>query len=187
MRLYIARHGESETNVRKCWTGQLDVSLTENGLRDAKKLGERLSKLSFDKVFSSDLLRAVQTAEGALPGCAPERTELLREVDVGSLAGKPLSTPIDPGIDRHRDGYAALGGESMEELTHRVREFMSLVESSGAECIAAFSHAGVILRMLSLVLGVEFLHGSLLCRNCALAIFEISDGVWRLHSFMNLD
>ena len=56
MNVYIIRHGESENNVKKCWTGWKDVDLTEKGYEDARYAGRILSGVSFGRIFSSDLL-----------------------------------------------------------------------------------------------------------------------------------
>lgn len=49
MKVYVIRHGESETNYEKKWTGWLDVNLTEKGMNDAKKAGEFLASVSLIK------------------------------------------------------------------------------------------------------------------------------------------
>ena len=68
MFVYVIRHGESETNLSKKWTGWLDVQLTEKGYEDAKKAAGYLKGISFDKIYTSDLMRAKQTAQTAFPG-----------------------------------------------------------------------------------------------------------------------
>ena len=67
MRVYVIRHGESETNYNKQWTGWSDVHLTDKGKEDAKKARDFLKHIPFDKIFASDLIRAVETAKIVLP------------------------------------------------------------------------------------------------------------------------
>ena len=69
MKVYVVRHGESETNKIRHWTGWLDVALTEKGQNDALFARSVLENVHFDKVYTSDLIRAMQTAEIAIPGC----------------------------------------------------------------------------------------------------------------------
>ena len=57
MRLYVIRHGESENNLKKCWTGWYDAPLTEKGRQDARKAGTFLQGITFDKIYASDLSR----------------------------------------------------------------------------------------------------------------------------------
>ena len=91
MRIWIVRHGESENNKKALWTGWFDAPLTDKGREDAKGAGKLLFGVNFDKVYSSDLSRAKETAEIAISGAKPIVTPLLREINVGSLAGNPLS------------------------------------------------------------------------------------------------
>ena len=88
MKVFVIRHGESETNRNGLWTGWLDVSLTEKGRAEAEQVGKLLSNINFDKIYASDLLRAKTTAEIALPACEYETLVELREVNVGSIAAK---------------------------------------------------------------------------------------------------
>ena len=88
MKVYMIRHGESEANKGKFHGGWLQINLTEKGIADAKHAGEYLSGIKFDKIYTSDLIRAIQTAEHALPGCEYEIISLVREVCLGSLAGR---------------------------------------------------------------------------------------------------
>ena len=88
MYVYVIRHGESESNRDGLWTGWLDAPLTDHGRADAKRAGEFLANISFDRIVSSDLSRAKETAEIAVPGANYETSALLREIDVGRLAGK---------------------------------------------------------------------------------------------------
>ena len=58
MKLYMVRHGQSVANLNKQHVGWGQVLLTEKGEDDARGAGEILKNYSFDKVYSSDLLRA---------------------------------------------------------------------------------------------------------------------------------
>ena len=114
LRLYVVRHGESETNLAKRWTGWMDVSLTGKGREDAKKAGDFLKNIEFDRVLSSDLRRAVQTAETALPGCVPETSPLFREIDLGSLSLDNIGCIDD--LDLAMMGFGLAVEEEEEEL-----------------------------------------------------------------------
>ena len=187
MKLYVIRHGESENNKKGCYTGWLDVALTEKGLGDAKKAGERLCDVKFDKVYSSDLLRAKTTAKTALSGYEIDTTPLLREINIGSIAGKPLSVmTYEERCEALRVGYSSFGGESINEFHERIKSFMHNVEELGYENIATFSHAGWMRGMLDVIIGFQLPRKHIYCANCAIAIFEYTDNTWRLHSWMNL-
>ena len=186
MKLYVIRHGQSENNVAGCYTGQSDVALTEKGIEDAKAIRPLLVEVAFDKVYASDLSRAIITAQTALPGCKCETTKLLREVDVGSLSGVPFAE-ITPEMKAriHGEGFAPFGGESNEELIARMKEFLDLVLKEGGENVAAFSHAGCLKRLLDIVVTVEIPRSLIWCGNCTVAIFEYKFDRWNLHSWIN--
>ena len=62
-RIYLTRHGETEWNLRKIMQGWQDSDLTDLGRQQAKWLGNRLSKIEFEAVYSSPLNRALETAK----------------------------------------------------------------------------------------------------------------------------
>jgi probable phosphoglycerate mutase len=87
---YIVRHGETEWNVKRLMQGQKDSPLTEKGLNQAKQIREKFKHIHFNKVFSSDLLRAKRTAEIITleRNLAVETTKRLREKSFGKYEGK---------------------------------------------------------------------------------------------------
>ncbi len=187
MKVYVIRHGESETNAAKRWTGWYDVNLTEAGKNDARKVGEFLKNVSFDKVFASDLKRAVQTANNAVHNCCPEKSALLREIDVGNLAGKPLDCLTNEQREQvAKKGYSEFGGESRADFCARVDKFKSQLETLDCDNVALFCHAGWVRTMLDIVVGMCLPRKSICCNNCAVAIFEYSDKEWKLYSWINL-
>lgn len=63
LKLYIVRHGETEWNLIKKFQGQLDSPLTENGIKIMKDTGNKLKNIIFSRVYTSELDRAVKSAE----------------------------------------------------------------------------------------------------------------------------
>ena len=91
-KLVLIRHGESEWNLLGKWTGWTDVSLTEKGAADAKKMGELVTDIHFDAIYTSKLKRAIETMEGVLEtqgqaGAPYEAVEALNERDYGDYTG----------------------------------------------------------------------------------------------------
>lgn len=185
MKLYLIRHGESETNAAGQWTGWLDVSLTEKGFEDAIRTRPFLNDISFDKIYASDLLRACQTAQTAIPGCKPERTALLREINVGDLAGTPLADTNQLFPELSAKGYDAYGGESREAFTERLRNFLSILEQEDFQTVAAFAHAGCLRTIVDESVGFKIPRSAMLCRNCCIAIMEYDGQKWSIHSWIN--
>src|SRR5438093_966133 len=87
--LLLARHGETDWNREGRWQGWADPPLNESGRAQARELAEQLRLTPFDAVYSSDLLRAHETAEiVAAPHAVPVVADPgLREIDVGSWSG----------------------------------------------------------------------------------------------------
>lgn len=187
MKVYVVRHGQSETNLQKKWTGWLDVALTERGVEDAKKAGQLLKNVPFDKIYASDLSRAVCTAQNALPGQRMETSKLLREYNVGDLAGQPLNVLTDE--DRAQiaqDGYVKFHGESQTEFYNRVEMFKKELEMLDVENVAVFTHAGFVRGLLDTVVGIRLPRKNIRCENCTVAIYEYNQKNWKLHSWINL-
>ena len=187
MKVYIIRHGESVNNLKKHWTGWFDAALTEKGYDDARRAGKILEGVKFDRIFSSDLQRARETAVTAIPGCEPETSPLLREINVGSLADLPLSTKT-PEISGKlsESGYRTFGGESYGDLSDRVRTFKAELESLDCEAAAVFTHAGWLRGFFDEVMGVHLSREIVRCGNCTVGIFEYRKGKWHFHSWINL-
>ena len=78
--IYLARHGETAWSLTGQHTGRTDLPLTGRGECNARKLRERLSGLTFAKVFSSPLRRAMRTCELAGFGAVAEIDPDLRRV-----------------------------------------------------------------------------------------------------------
>lgn len=189
MKLYLIRHGQSETNLRKCFTGWAQVKLTEQGEADALSVRPLLKKIRFDKIYSSDLIRAMRTAELAIPGCEYEAIPLLREVGMGSLELQPIKeVEADMLAKNTRElGYGMYGGESKTELRQRAKDFLQLVASQNYKTVAAFSHWGFIGAVLDQVFGINLPKMHMVCKNCTVGILEYEKGMWRLHSWINPD
>jgi probable phosphoglycerate mutase len=145
--LYLVRHGATEWTHTGQHTGRTDLPLLPEGEEQARRLGELLRGVRFDGVWSSDLRRALHTAQ--LAGFAhPTVTPLLREFDYGDYEG--LTTDEiqreRPDWELFRDGCP--GGESPAEAAARARAFLAgLAGAEGATAI--FSH-GHFMRALAL-------------------------------------
>ena len=122
--LVFETHSTSVDNERGIATGWLDGELSEVGCEQARALGERRRDDGLAVVFTSDLGRAVETAETAFAGSSlPVRQDArLRECDYGELNGRPV-----PEIDAERArriDEPFPGGESYRQAVDRVRSFL---------------------------------------------------------------
>jgi 2,3-bisphosphoglycerate-dependent phosphoglycerate mutase len=90
--LTLLRHGESQWNLENRFTGWVDVPLSPKGEQEAKRAGELLKDIPIDKVYTSVLQRAMETARIALevrgtPDLPVERDKALNERMYGDLQG----------------------------------------------------------------------------------------------------
>jgi len=90
--IYLTRHGETEWNEKKLIQGHTDISLNTKGKEQAKLLGKQLKDIDFDVVFSSDLLRAANSAEIIFKEKEMKviKIKALRERFFGRFEGKSL-------------------------------------------------------------------------------------------------
>ena len=186
MKVYMVRHGESEFNRSRQLAGWTDTPLTDKGVHEAELARKNFEGVRLDKIFSSDLSRAVKTAQTITGESDFEQLELLREMDIGSLAGKQyasLDADVKACVDSGR--YAKFGGEDNEDFMKRIEKFKTRLESEEGN-VGVFTHAGFMRRFFELVIGFPFPRGKMLINNCVTAIFEYENGTWRLHSWINL-
>ncbi len=148
--LIFVRHGQSESNLAKVFTGQGDTKLTALGREQAARTAEYLKRFPISHVYASDLQRTMETAEPTarahgLP-IIPNRE--LREIFAGEWEGKPYDEIRQTYGESYRIWLEDLGkahpegGESVSELYQRVNaEIDRLITLHRGECIAVFSHA----------------------------------------------
>lgn len=117
--VYLARHGETAWSLTGQHTGTTDIPLTKRGERNARRLGERLSGLSFVHVLTSPSQRAVRTCELAGFGQKAIVDQDLSEWNYGDYEGKTTSAIRQqrPDWELFRDGCPH--GESIADVGHR--------------------------------------------------------------------
>ena len=119
--LYLVRHGETIDNARQLMQGQTQGCLNDTGRQQAEALSEELKDEHFDAIVSSDLRRAIQTAEvlAAPHGLPVVTTPLLRERDWGDFTGR--YSPDLKGLDFPENV------ESLEQLLARAGRFLDFI------------------------------------------------------------
>ena len=165
--LVLFRHGETEHNAKHLMTGWLDVPLNAEGIEQAKEAGRAISGFHFDKVYSSTLTRAFNTAALALDaagnqdhlrkgdGWDIEQRDELRGANMGSFTGRDFRT--DPEIVNFGRRYDRRlpGGESDKDIVDRVQEFFDdelKPRLDRGETVLVSTHSGAM-RAFDVVLG----------------------------------
>ncbi len=134
--LYIIRHGETELNSKHVLQGRSDNELDSKGFDQSRKASDWLKKegISFTKVYSSPLKRAVQTAECVAPGITVSIDGRLIEMDYGPYEGMSLLKPKKEVIKFFSDFVNNPAPEGMEQLADIVVRTGEFVDSIKDEC-----------------------------------------------------
>lgn len=145
--VYLARHGETAWTITGQHTGLTDLPLTERGERNAEQLGERLCEVTFAKVFTSPLRRAVHTCELAGFGGVAATDPDLVEWDYGQYEGRRTREirAERPDWQLFRDGCP--GGESPQQVAARADRVVQRLRQIAGD-VLLFS-SGHFLRMLA--------------------------------------
>ena len=150
MGLFLARHGSTVFNGwMRCQGSRIDLPLSARGIREAEHLRQVLAPVPLRRIFSSPLLRAVQTAEavGRGRGLTPEPLAAFTELDMGDLSGERFED-FPREFSAFREDFSHFhppGGESGEHLAARVMPALfSLLDSCRGEDSLLVTHLCVI-------------------------------------------
>jgi probable phosphoglycerate mutase len=153
LRVYLARHGQTDGNLNRRAQGWTDTPLNETGRKQAALLAERLAGVQLDAIYSSTLSRSRETAQAVAAGRKVGVTSLpgLREVGLGRFEDLALDDPKlkerPRGEERGPDD-----GESPNQVAARVNaaiESIRKAHASGTVLIVGHAGAnGYVLRAL---------------------------------------
>ncbi|MBW4593248.1 MAG: histidine phosphatase family protein [Brasilonema angustatum HA4187-MV1] len=199
MKLVIVRHGETEWNVQNKAMGQLDSPLTPKGIQQAYAIGDRLRRISFTTFYSSDLGRAVQTANIIAEVCGKKVIfdSELREWNMGIFQGLTV-LEMHKKFPQERQDYERIGfeyvipqGESLRQCRDRGFRVLNAIakrcceaqiaERHLDETVVVVTHGCVLMGFFEMVLGLPpgnswrfQLHNGNFCT------FEYVNGRWSL-------
>lgn len=159
MKILLIRHGETTGDIEDRYGGTYDDHLTENGRRQLEESAKRLSGVSVEKMYSSTLVRARESAAilNEILGTEVEYLDGLQERSYGILGGLTKQEALErypEAVELHKDtANTDPEGESLEDFTTRVINALEHIVRSGGDVVAVVSHGGpikVILKHLSL-------------------------------------
>lgn len=190
--LYLIRHAQSEWNAAGRWQGQADPALSPAGREQARLLAERFPDIEVQRVLSSDLVRARETATpfAARFGLELKFVEDLREIDVGSWSGRTRAEieAAEPGaMERYYLGESGwTGGEDFAEheaRCARVAEQLSQLDADGV--VVVVTHGGTLRAILRTLLEIPHAERWRISgpSHTTLTHLRRSDHGWRLVSF----
>jgi len=164
VRLFLVRHAESEWNPVGRYQGLLDPELSERGRIQAKLLASAFEKEKIDVIYSSPLKRTYQTA---VEIASKHNLEVIKEkriieIDHGVWSGML----VDEVKEKYPEDFRRWleephkvkfeGGESLEEVYERVREFLDFIKQDHQnQTVVAVSHTVPMRAMLCALLNID--------------------------------
>ncbi|KAK7205003.1 histidine phosphatase superfamily [Myxozyma melibiosi] len=166
LQVFVIRHGRTPENDRRIIQGHMNTSLNETGQDQAKTCGTRvLTHVPFDAIWSSDLLRCLQTRDLALsshltsiPPAHIHETDLLRERGFGDLEGFRANVALE--ILKQRGQTFETAGEKIEIFQARLAMAWDAILDEafehGFKRVAVVTHGGNLVHLLRKQRGYKF-------------------------------
>lgn len=163
--LYLMRHGETELNKKGVYYGWTDCSLSGKGVMQAEKVAGMLKDVAFDKVISSPLKRAKETAAIVSGLQLPDIVldERLKELNFGSWEGKHYKTIQDSDRDNWDHWVndwkkaAPPAGESFISMYRRVKQSIKeILEKYEGQTIMVVTHQGCLRIIMCILLNMKY-------------------------------
>ncbi|PID72769.1 MAG: histidine phosphatase family protein [Desulfobulbus propionicus] len=149
--IYLVRHGAIDNGPPKCFIGQTDLPLNNEGKEQAWQLKAFFRNITLSRIVTSRLKRTIQTAEiiTGLPGKNFDSLPELNEIHLGAWEGCPIQKiqETQPELYAQRGknfaGFRPPGGESFQDLADRCwPSFQALVQQNTFPLLIV-AHAGV--------------------------------------------
>ena len=189
MEIYIVRHGKTVWNKLRLLQGSRDIALSKEGREAAIARGEQLKNIHFDKIYSSPLSRAYETACLIRGDKDTEiiRDDRLREINFGVDEGqssielqKDKGNPFCKFFDDPANFKAPEGGESLHDVCARTKEFMEQVvepQKDKLQRILIAGHGAMNKAIMCHVLkhGVDEYWTGGLQKNCGILIVRLDE------------
>lgn len=181
--IYLTRHGETELNLLDCFQGAYDgpeTKLTEKGISQAISIAERLKDVHIDKIYSSPLKRAIETANYINKY---HNLDIIIEKDLcerylGSWEGrkhKEVKEELnisDQEWANNRDTFTPIDGESQKDFNKRITDiFLKIANENKDKDILIVDHVLAIQVISSIVKHQEF-NPSIFVAQASLTIIE---------------
>ena len=186
-KIFIVRHGQTSGNRARKYFGITDIELNEEGVIQAGLVSKRLEKERISRIYSSNLKRALKTAEIiARPHrISVEQKKDLMEINFGDWEGlsfQEIQESYPYEFSKWQNNimdFTTPHGESILKLKGRVETaFSEILNSSGENNVVIVTHGGPIRIMLSRILSpnaLETTFWKIKQDNAALNIIENTD------------
>ena len=143
MKLYVVRHGQTLANTLETVSGDKESPLTIKGIEEARTLSEVFKDIDFDVVFSSPLLRAIDTAR-LITKKTIHLDERLIERDYGLNEGKLIKDTNPEEIWDYNLNTDKYENETVKSILERANDFITfLKENYSDKTVLVVTHSGV--------------------------------------------
>lgn len=164
--IVLIRHGQSVANLNLQFAGHFDADLSDLGRAQAELTAEEVTKrFNIDKIYSSDLLRAYNTAVpiSRMTGVEIIPDKMLREIFAGEWEGRPFDELLkvyvqDFSVWRNDiSNSRCTGGESTKEVGERMLEAVKKIAAENdGKTVAVTTHAAAIRALMAICSGKDF-------------------------------
>ncbi len=187
MRIILLRHGECLANIEDVFPGQVDSPLSRLGIEQAECAAKYLKNFKIDKIYSSDLSRAIMTAEAtnAYFGLDIIIDERLREINGGDWQMKKYDSlsslyPEDYRLWKTDTANSTpTNGESVKNLAERMlKVLIEIAENNKNSTVLIATHSGAIRAFESIVSknGLNGWNEIPFVSNASITIYEYKNG-----------
>lgn len=163
MRIFLIRHGEANSNVE-------EIPLTEKGVLEAKAIAKELKKYDFEKIYSSNLLRAKQT-------CEEYTKDYFEDSRLKEIYRVLIGGPIKEGTSEDREiNDKKRADDVFEEILKNEKD------------VLVFCHGNIIRYYLNKVLkSKENLWKSMIINNCSISLLEFNKSILEIKEINIID
>ena len=162
MKIYITRHSKTIWNQEKRLQGRKDSPLTQEGIENAYALKDYISDISFDKVYTSPILRAKKTCEIICGNNDYIEDDRLMEMNFGDFEGKRIVDILKDDAEIYNDLWKRPEcftridhGESYDEVKDRAVSFLDDLIKQSYENVLIVTHGMYFVVLLATILGLD--------------------------------
>jgi len=196
-RITLVRHGETLWNVQMRLQGMMNSELTGNGKKQAEMVAGALRERNFNCIISSDLGRAVATAEAInkYHNLGLQLEPSIRERNFGVMEGLTREEILEryPGVHtgymERKDTYQIPRGESLVDFYKRVTSGLEeIINQNIGKDILIVTHGGVLDCIMRMVFGYALnAPRRFSIYNGSINVFSVRNNEWFLEQWGNID
>ena len=159
MNIYLIRHGQKQDDSKNCET----MGLTQRGFKQANLVGKRLKKYNIERIYSSDMVRAIQTSEEINKYLKVDIIvdHELREIDMGDYTTKGFKYVQEnypdffKELSNHTSDVSYPNGECGRVVWSRSKKVIEEIVSNSLENVVVVAHGGILRVLINGFLGLN--------------------------------